>query len=180
MKLNAALPADMRAAETGADAAPEREKKYVKPAMQVFPLGCQMLAASGVSEPPVVVQVNFAADVYIGITSAPCISALARLSLDDLVSANPFARLGDATYYYYPHGYRPCFSGHSGPAVVFGPGGESWSEGDFLANVQLDSYANRPLDIGGSDVECDGESISGTYNGRSVLVYYSLCMYGHD
>ncbi|MBR1712314.1 MAG: hypothetical protein IJ722_02770 [Alloprevotella sp.] len=46
MKLNSALPADMQAAEPGADAAPKAKKPYVKPTMQVFPLGCQLLAAS--------------------------------------------------------------------------------------------------------------------------------------
>ena len=48
---NAALPADVPAAEACADAAPKGAKKYVKPAMKVFKLDCQMLAAS---RPPVV------------------------------------------------------------------------------------------------------------------------------
>ncbi|MBR1712677.1 MAG: hypothetical protein IJ722_04680 [Alloprevotella sp.] len=53
-ELNAALPGDVRAAEPCADTAPKAKKPYVKPTMQVFPLGCGLLAASGVvTGPPV-------------------------------------------------------------------------------------------------------------------------------
>lgn len=47
MMLNATLSAGVRGVETGADAAPVGVKKYVRPTCKVFPLDCQLLAASG-------------------------------------------------------------------------------------------------------------------------------------
>ena len=58
MNKNNALPADVPAAETCAESAPQGAKKYVKPAMKVFKLDCGLLAASGVSEPPVQVSLH--------------------------------------------------------------------------------------------------------------------------
>ncbi|MBR1713165.1 MAG: hypothetical protein IJ722_07160 [Alloprevotella sp.] len=56
MNKNNALPADVPAAETCAESAPQGAKKYVKPTTQVFPLGCGLLAVSG-GVPPVTVTV---------------------------------------------------------------------------------------------------------------------------
>ncbi|MBR1711962.1 MAG: hypothetical protein IJ722_00970 [Alloprevotella sp.] len=59
MELNGAPCADVRALEAAAVAVPKGAKKYVKPAMQVFPLGCGLLATSGVvSGPPVQVSLT--------------------------------------------------------------------------------------------------------------------------
>ncbi|MBR1712122.1 MAG: hypothetical protein IJ722_01795 [Alloprevotella sp.] len=69
MNENAAPCADERALEAAvamaAGAAPV-EKKYVKPAMQVFPLGCGLLAASVPAGPPVRVAIGvlYGVDYY--------------------------------------------------------------------------------------------------------------------
>ncbi|MBR1712580.1 MAG: hypothetical protein IJ722_04195 [Alloprevotella sp.] len=83
MNENAALPAEVRAAETGADAAPKAKKPYVKPTMQVFPLGCGLLAASGVSGPPVTVRLSVrAVDYYMTDWCMVSITRTGTLGLD--------------------------------------------------------------------------------------------------
>lgn len=58
-----------------------------------------------------------------------------------------------------------------GPLVQFGPGGEGWSEADFLANVELEGdgvFVSGPLS---EEVE---KTVSGTHNGVPVKVTFVL------
>ncbi|MBR1711813.1 MAG: hypothetical protein IJ722_00185 [Alloprevotella sp.] len=156
MKLNAALPADMRATETGADAAPEREKKYVKPRMQVFPLDCQLLAASGVSGEPVRAGISGYIDMY----ASSCRSYIPAISCDDFRNTEfirdkiPMnAGFNNAWCFRETIWYDP-FPAYAG--VSFSSGVD-WDVTDFLANVEF-------LD------PCPGFDVSNPWDNPSPLV----------
>ena len=188
MKLNAALPADMRAAETGVDAAPTGAKTYVKPAMQVFPLGCGLLATSGA---PVDVFINAGFDFYSGSGDANCRAALDYLYTSDVLDSPVFSRFIDTTAGDYLWIMRPrhCFA-NPARSVTFGSGGEGWSEADFLANVIVGDFVEGSYSYpgegallyhqGSSTDPKDLMTFEGSYNGQPVLLHFSLSLRGYN
>ncbi|MBR1712582.1 MAG: hypothetical protein IJ722_04205 [Alloprevotella sp.] len=195
-ELNAALPADVPAAEPCADAAPQGAKKpYVKPTMQVFPLNCQMLAASG----PVQVAVSGGFSMYGYCYDQLCYERRGDITVDDLFTSPSFSRLTNSGYWFQIDGpmaysdmcyfsdehlstaYR-SYAGRLrkawGPLVRFGAGGEGWNEADFLANVVLEGdgvFISGPL----PDIEVT-KTVTGEYNGVPVLVTMGLEVTGYN
>ncbi|MBR1713086.1 MAG: hypothetical protein IJ722_06755 [Alloprevotella sp.] len=186
MNENNALPADVPAAETCAESAPQGARKYVKPAMKVFKLDCQMLAASG----PVRVT------VYGGISMYHLITA------DEEYHARPLPVGAGATcdtYTCFPHvpaiscsDFLNYFGGISFPKVVaisgnwfqyncFGPNPAKvtgvyfsrdlgWSAAGFLAGVQLDGDCGFAT----HDGTPQSRVVTGSYNGTPVVVEFNL------
>ena len=186
MNENNALPADVPAAETCAESAPQGAKKYVKPAMKVFKLDCQMLAASG----PVRVT------VYGGISMYHLITA------DEEYHARPLPVGAGATcdtYTCFPHvpaiscsDFLNYFGGISFPKVVAlsgnlheyncfpvepasvdgvsFPDNIGWSAAGFLAGVQLDG----DCEFATHDGERQSRVVTGSYMGTPVVVEFVL------
>ncbi|MBR1712355.1 MAG: hypothetical protein IJ722_02985 [Alloprevotella sp.] len=174
-ELNAALPADVQAAEPGADAALGRAKKYVKPTMQVFPLGCGLLATSG---QPVSVAISF----------TPLDYYLSDLCID------PVTRCGSLV--------NPEFCGKTLSEAWGGPAAElteiraSWVEESLRVNTRCYNRNIHSLDellavydwvrpdvvitgadwdpedfFQNADIKCDGSGgYYGTYMGQSFTV----------
>ncbi|MBR1711852.1 MAG: hypothetical protein IJ722_00380 [Alloprevotella sp.] len=172
MNENAALPADMRAAETGADTALGREKTYVKPAMQVFPLGCGLLAMSVVSGEPVQVTISAGIDMYYFYDHLGCIQHVPDIAYDDFKKI-PFLKDKlpmDALGYTEGSVIKYCFhsDGLYGPSVSFEAGGGVW-DADFLADLELPSGIAFPS--GSFNLyEDDKIMVPGTYRGTPVVV----------
>ncbi|MBR1712428.1 MAG: hypothetical protein IJ722_03390 [Alloprevotella sp.] len=179
MNENAALPADMQAAEPCAESAPKAKKPYVKPAMKVFPLDCGLLAASGVSGPPVYLTIRGGISMYsawaVGNGYIPCMPFLpAAISADDIMSGFAGISFPDVVSYRDCCISYPCFpdGGNDGPSVIGLPG--DWDEADFLANVRLSDnpgFARDELSSGANYLE-----VEGSYKNRLVVITFRLYM----
>ncbi|MBR1711971.1 MAG: hypothetical protein IJ722_01015 [Alloprevotella sp.] len=160
-------------------AAPEREKTYVKPAMQVFPLNCGLLAMSGVSGDPVYVTITGGISMYNAWLDngafRPCMPHLpATIGVDDIRSG--FAGISlpmDALGYSDCCAQYLCFSENSleGPSVQGLP--EDWDVTDFLANVRLSDnpgFARDEL----SYLTKNSLEVEGSYKNRPVVIDFVL------
>ncbi|MBR1711967.1 MAG: hypothetical protein IJ722_00995 [Alloprevotella sp.] len=153
MKLNDALSADVRAAETGADAAPKREKKYVTPVCRVFHLGAGLLQSS-MSTEPVIVSIRGTVDhCYYDYDGYVCEEFY--LECEELISGGSSAlqNLIDKSDYSIG-GIEDNVYFHNAPS--------DWGEASFLDDAEFD-------DCGTAEEE--GYDFSGTYRGQRFFGY---------